>query len=99
MLVFGHQFSDSIQNALLTFLREKINTNCFSVGIFHTVLTLFFFTVENNSQKLLLKEIRKLWEKQDSNLPWEIGEYGESNTLLVDTKSHRALLNPVSAFI
>ncbi|XP_022016884.1 uncharacterized protein LOC110916461 isoform X3 [Helianthus annuus] len=53
-----------------------------------------FFTVENNSKKLLLKEIRKLWEKKGPDLPWEIGEYDESNTLLVDTKSHRALLNP-----
>ncbi|MFS8027041.1 putative FCP1 domain, HAD superfamily protein [Helianthus anomalus] len=53
-----------------------------------------FFTVENDSKKLLLKEIRKLWEKQGPDLPWEIGEYDESNTLLVDTKSHRALLNP-----
>ncbi|KAJ0682636.1 putative FCP1 domain, HAD superfamily protein [Helianthus annuus] len=55
-----------------------------------------FFTVENDSKKLLLKEIRKLWEKKGPDLPWEIGEYDESNTLLVDTKSHRALLNPVS---
>uniref|UniRef100_A0A251T1B7 Uncharacterized protein n=1 Tax=Helianthus annuus TaxID=4232 RepID=A0A251T1B7_HELAN len=45
-------------------------------------------------QKLLLKEIRKLWEKQEPNLPWEIEEYDASNTLLAATKSHRALLNP-----
>ncbi|KAL8225757.1 hypothetical protein R6Q57_018314 [Mikania cordata] len=53
-----------------------------------------FGTVENNSKALILKELRKLWEKKDPNLPWEIGEYDESNTLLIETTPHKALLNP-----
>ncbi|KAJ0805140.1 putative FCP1 domain, HAD superfamily protein [Helianthus annuus] len=53
-----------------------------------------FGTVENNSKPLIVKELRKLWEKKDPDLPWDIGEYDESNTLLIENTSHRALLNP-----
>ncbi|KAI3762694.1 hypothetical protein L1987_53135 [Smallanthus sonchifolius] len=53
-----------------------------------------FSTVENSCKTIFLKELRKLWEKKDLNLPWEIGEYDESNTLLVESTPHKALLNP-----
>ncbi|OMO50634.1 NLI interacting factor [Corchorus olitorius] len=43
---------------------------------------------------LVFKELRKLWEKCDSDLPWEKGYYNESNTLLIDDSPHKALLNP-----
>ncbi|KAK1427236.1 hypothetical protein QVD17_15919 [Tagetes erecta] len=53
-----------------------------------------FGTVENYCKTLILKELRKLWDKKDSDLPWKIGEYDESNTLLVENTPHKALLNP-----
>lgn len=45
---------------------------------------------------MVFKELRKLWEKHDPNLPWKKGDYDESNTLLVDDSPYKALLNPVS---
>ena len=45
---------------------------------------------------MLLKELRKLWDKHEPNLPWEKGDYDESNTLLLDDSPYKALLNPVS---
>ncbi|XP_076907777.1 uncharacterized protein LOC143564360 isoform X1 [Bidens hawaiensis] len=53
-----------------------------------------FRSVENISKNIILKELRKLWEKNDPNLPWELGAYDESNTLLVENVPHRGLLNP-----
>ncbi|KAI3733207.1 hypothetical protein L1987_64427 [Smallanthus sonchifolius] len=53
-----------------------------------------FRAVENNRKWIRLKELSKLWTKEDPNLPWELGEYDESNTLLVDNTPHEALLNP-----
>lgn len=58
-----------------------------------------FRTVENINSTLFLKELRKLWEKKDPDLPWEIGEYDESNTLLVENAPHKALLNPPNTAI
>ena len=55
-----------------------------------------FRTVENSCKPLILKELRRLWEKQDSTLPWSIGEYDETNTLLLEHSPYKALLNPVS---
>jgi len=45
----------------------------------------------------VLKELRKLWEKLEPGLPWEKGEFHESNTLLVDDSPYKALVNPVSS--
>nr|XP_043635805.1 uncharacterized protein LOC122606965 [Erigeron canadensis] len=53
-----------------------------------------FSTVEDISKTLFLKELRMLWEKKDRNLPWKVGEYNESNTLLIDNAPYKALLNP-----
>ncbi|KAI3996800.1 hypothetical protein MKX01_041100 [Papaver californicum] len=33
---------------------------------------------------LILKELKKLWNKHEQNLPWEKGTFNESNTLLLD---------------
>ncbi|KAJ0822483.1 putative HAD superfamily protein [Helianthus annuus] len=54
---------------------------------------------ESEDHIFFVKELRKLWEKKDPSLPWEVGEYDESNTLLVENYPHRALLNPVSVFL
>ncbi|KAF9603523.1 hypothetical protein IFM89_036796 [Coptis chinensis] len=39
-------------------------------------------------------ELRKLWDKHVPSLPWEKGEYNESNTFLLDDSPYKALLNP-----
>ncbi|KAL8478699.1 hypothetical protein ACS0TY_030542 [Phlomoides rotata] len=53
-----------------------------------------FTTVEKRHKPLLLKKIKKLWNKCDPNLPWEKGVYNESNTLLLDDTPYKALSNP-----
>ncbi|CAK9185996.1 unnamed protein product [Ilex paraguariensis] len=51
-------------------------------------------TLENSYKPLVFKELRKLWETHDTNLPWKNGDYNESNTLLLDDSPYKALLNP-----
>lgn len=58
-----------------------------------------FGTVENKEKPLVLKELRKLWEKLEPGLPWEKGEFHESNTLLVDDSPYKALVNPMHTAI
>ncbi|XP_038876560.1 uncharacterized protein LOC120068987 isoform X1 [Benincasa hispida] len=58
-----------------------------------------FYTVEKKHKRLVFKQLRKVWEKQDPNLPWKQGEYNESNTVLVDDSPYKSLLNPVCSFI
>ena len=53
-------------------------------------------TLENQSKPLVLKELRKVWEKVEPDLPFEKGEYDETNTLLLDDSPYKALRNPVS---
>lgn len=55
-----------------------------------------FATIENRNKPLVLKELRKLWDKLEPNLPWEKGVYNDSNTLLLDDSPYKALRNPVS---
>ena len=52
-------------------------------------------TLENSDKPLVLKELKKLWQKEDPDLPWEEGDYSPSNTLLVDDSPYKALRNPV----
>ncbi|KAI5012726.1 hypothetical protein ZWY2020_024992 [Hordeum vulgare] len=51
-------------------------------------------TLENRYKPLVLKELKKLWNKEDPDLPWEQGEFSPSNTLLVDDSPYKALCNP-----
>ena len=53
-------------------------------------------TIENKRKPLVLKELRKVWEKVEPGLPFEKGEYDETNTLLLDDSPYKALRNPVS---
>ncbi|XP_048135834.1 uncharacterized protein LOC115743462 [Rhodamnia argentea] len=53
-----------------------------------------FTTIENRDKPLVLKELRKLWDKLEPNLPWEKGVYNDSNTLLLDDSPYKALRNP-----
>lgn len=57
-----------------------------------------FNTIDNSDKPLVLKELKKLWEKEDPNLPWDKGVYDKSNTLLLDDSPYKALRNPVSYF-
>ncbi|CAI8605928.1 unnamed protein product [Vicia faba] len=53
-----------------------------------------FKTLENKHKLLVFKDLRKIWDKSNPNLPWEKGYYNESNTLLLDDSPYKALLNP-----
>ncbi|MFQ6630518.1 hypothetical protein Gotur_008894 [Gossypium turneri] len=53
-----------------------------------------FNTLGHKYKPLVFKDLRKLWEKHDPDLPWEKGYYNESNTLLIDDSPYKALLNP-----
>lgn len=55
-----------------------------------------FKTIENKHKPLVLKELKKLWDKVEHDLPWDKGRYSPSNTLLVDDSPYKALCNPVS---
>ncbi|XP_065879207.1 uncharacterized protein [Euphorbia lathyris] len=58
-----------------------------------------FTTVENSSKPLVLKELKKLWDKLERGLPWNRGDYNESNTLLLDDSPYKALRNPANTAI
>ncbi|KAL9239473.1 hypothetical protein vseg_013791 [Gypsophila vaccaria] len=51
-------------------------------------------TIENKNKPLVLKELKKLWENKDDELPWQRGFYDESNTILLDDSPYKALRNP-----
>ncbi|KAL0461570.1 UNVERIFIED_CONTAM: hypothetical protein Slati_0044600 [Sesamum latifolium] len=53
-----------------------------------------FKTLENCHKPMVFKELRKIWESDNPNLPWKKGDYNESNTLLLDDSPYKALLNP-----
>lgn len=55
-----------------------------------------FNTIENDKKPLVLKELEKIWENLEPNLPWKKGDYNASNTLLLDDSPYKALRNPVS---
>ncbi|GLT25184.1 hypothetical protein SLA2020_003290 [Shorea laevis] len=58
-----------------------------------------FKTINKPRKPLVLKELRKLWEKWNPNFPWEMGECNESNTLLLDDSPYKALRNPAHTAI
>ncbi|KAJ1386231.1 HAD superfamily [Sesbania bispinosa] len=49
---------------------------------------------EHKKKKIVFKELRRIWEDNDSNHPWEEGTYNESNTLLLDDSPYKGLCNP-----
>ncbi|KAL8056815.1 hypothetical protein ABFX02_04G143500 [Erythranthe guttata] len=53
-----------------------------------------YYTIEKRYKPLLLKKLKKLWEKFEPDLPWERGLYNETNTLLLDDSPYKALCNP-----
>ncbi|MCL7024802.1 hypothetical protein MKW94_026969 [Papaver nudicaule] len=84
---------DKVVNFLMGDLKENQNlvfcwdqSHCTETG----------FKVMNHWYKpLILKELKKLWNKHEQNLPWEKGIFNESNTLLLDDSPYKALCNPL----
>ena len=54
-----------------------------------------YVTLDNPEKPLFLKPLKKLWDRLEGDLPWAVGEYNETNTLLVDDSPYKALCNPV----
>lgn len=52
-------------------------------------------SLENARKSIYLKELKKIWEgKKNSKLLGVSRQYSSSNTLLIDDKPYKALLNP-----
>lgn len=51
-------------------------------------------SLENRHKYVVFKDLNQLWEKHDPRLPWQKGDYNESNTVLLDDSPYKALLNP-----
>ncbi|KAL0431778.1 UNVERIFIED_CONTAM: hypothetical protein Sradi_0803800 [Sesamum radiatum] len=79
-----------IVNFLLGDLKRKL---LFCWDMSHCTRTRFK-TLENRHKPMVFKELRKIWESDNPNLPWKKGDYNESNTLLLDDSPYKALLNP-----
>ncbi|XP_004499470.1 uncharacterized FCP1 homology domain-containing protein C1271.03c-like [Cicer arietinum] len=81
---------DSVIDYLMGDMKQKL---LFCWDLSHCTET-SFKTLENKHKPLVFKDLRKIWDKYDPNLPWEKGYYNESNTLLLDDSPYKALLNP-----
>ncbi|XP_029130490.1 ubiquitin-like domain-containing CTD phosphatase 1 isoform X1 [Cajanus cajan] len=81
---------DSIIDYLMGNMKQRL---LFCWDLSHCTET-SFKTLENKYKPVVFKDLRKIWDKHDSNLPWEKGYYNESNTLLLDDSPYKALLNP-----
>ncbi|KAK7295474.1 hypothetical protein RJT34_18383 [Clitoria ternatea] len=81
---------DSIINYLMGNMKKRL---LFCWDLSHCTET-SFKTLENKHKPLVFKDLRKIWEKHDPNLPWEKGYFNETNTLLLDDSPYKALLNP-----
>lgn len=58
-----------------------------------------FTTIENDRKPLVLKELKKIWENLEPNLPWKKGQFDASNTLLLDDSPYKALRNPANTAV
>ncbi|XP_041992882.1 uncharacterized protein LOC121743617 [Salvia splendens] len=56
-------------------------------------------TLENCHKPLVCKELRNIWEKDDPSLPWQKGDFNETNTVLLDDSPYKSLLNPLHSAI
>ncbi|KAJ7971082.1 NLI interacting factor-like phosphatase [Quillaja saponaria] len=86
---------ERVTDYLMEDLKQKL---LFSWDLSHCTAT-SFKTLENKYKPLVFKELRRLWEKHDPNLPWEKEDYSETNTLLLDDSPYKALLNPLHTAI
>nr|XP_043616182.1 uncharacterized protein LOC122588108 [Erigeron canadensis] len=51
-------------------------------------------TPEDRHKPIVFKDLRKIWDKKDTENRWVKGTFNESNTLLLDDSPYKALLNP-----
>ncbi|OIT07731.1 PREDICTED: uncharacterized protein LOC109223928 isoform X1 [Nicotiana attenuata] len=65
----------------------------------HCTDTGFPVVGKRRTKPIILKKLKMLWDKYEPDLPWERGEYDESNTLLLDDSPHKALCNPPNTAI
>ncbi|XP_059299848.1 uncharacterized protein LOC132052361 isoform X1 [Lycium ferocissimum] len=65
----------------------------------HCTDTGFPVVGKRRSKPIILKKLKKLWDNYEPDLPWERGEFDESNTLLLDDSPHKALCNPPNTAI
>ncbi|XP_060204940.1 uncharacterized protein LOC132632849 [Lycium barbarum] len=82
---------DLVLDFLLGNAKEKL---LFCWDQSHCTDTGFPVVGKKRNKPIILKKLTKLWEKFEPDLPWERGEYDESNTLLLDDSPHKALCNP-----
>ncbi|KAJ8553728.1 hypothetical protein K7X08_024406 [Anisodus acutangulus] len=82
---------DLVLDFLLGNAKEKL---LFCWDQSHCTDTGFPVVGKRRDRSIILKKLAKLWEKFEPDLPWERGEYDESNTLLLDDSPHKALCNP-----
>ncbi|GMN39336.1 hypothetical protein TIFTF001_008575 [Ficus carica] len=54
-----------------------------------------FGSLEKKDKPLFLKELKKVWQNNNALLPRCKGQFGPLNTLQMDDKPYKALLNPV----
>uniref|UniRef100_A0A7N0VCW7 FCP1 homology domain-containing protein n=2 Tax=Kalanchoe fedtschenkoi TaxID=63787 RepID=A0A7N0VCW7_KALFE len=86
---------DKVLDFLMGGLKKKL---VFYWDRSHCTITRFP-TVENSDKPLVLKELKKIWEKHQSHIAWEKEKYNQSNTLLLDDSPYKALRNPADTAI
>ncbi|XWS47917.1 hypothetical protein CRYUN_Cryun13aG0027300 [Craigia yunnanensis] len=84
---------------LVNFLMRKWRRDLFFCWNRRQCTITEFKTIEDKQKPLVLKELRKLWERHLNDLPWKKGEYDESNTLLLDDSPYKALRNPANTAV
>ncbi|RDX76010.1 hypothetical protein CR513_44041, partial [Mucuna pruriens] len=92
--VWSSRAKTNVDEAIKYLMGKSASKLLFCWNQSHCTITQFT-TVENRNKPLVLKELRKLWEKAEPDLPWERGEFNESNTLLLDDSPYKALVNPM----
>ncbi|XP_028753805.1 uncharacterized protein LOC114713342 isoform X2 [Neltuma alba] len=96
--VWSSRHKNNVDAAIQFLMGKSASKLLFCWNQSHCTMTAFS-TVENRDKPLVLKELRKLWEKLEPGLPWDKGEFNESNTLLLDDSPHKALVNPMNTAI
>ncbi|XP_057447725.1 uncharacterized protein LOC130739449 isoform X2 [Lotus japonicus] len=92
--IWSSRTKKNVQRVIDYLMGDMKNKLLFCWDLSHCTET-SFRTLENKHKPLVFKDLRKLWEKHDPDLPWEKGYYNELNTLLLDDSPYKALLNPL----
>ncbi|EXB89649.1 Uncharacterized FCP1-like domain-containing protein [Morus notabilis] len=86
---------NSVLDCIMEGLKSKLlfvwdQSHCTSSG---------FYTLEKKGKPIFLKDLKKLWKNINAILPESKGQFSKSNTLLIDDKPYKALLNPLHSAI